>query len=875
MSTNSIPSNLSSAGTASASTKNASLFDGFVQDISYAFRQLRRSPGFAAVAILTLALGIGANTAIFTLVNTIMLTRLPVSHPEQLVLLHWMSHSKGPYVWNSSSSYGGCDMNDPGSGNSNCSFSYPNFVNFRANAHSFQSIAAYAGGVGVQVDMNGHATRANGQVVSGEFFTVLEVRPLYGRLLSPADDQSGAPPVIMLEFNYWQKQFGGDPAVVGHTVLMNGVSFNIVGVTSPEFFGISPGSRPNFWVPLHCTELLNKNRSDRWDARTIWLYLIARLKPGVQADQARAETEVLFRASLANTAAIVNAEPPAPDRPKKAVNADLGIAITSAERGLANLRRRFSTQLYLLMGVTGLVLLIACANIANLLLARAAARRKEIAVRLALGASRARLLRQLLTESMLLGFLGAAAGLLVSYWASRGIVFLLFRSSSPTLLALFRPDFQVFGFAAAVAAFAAILFGLIPAFTSTRVSPGATLKAAGGIAGGSGPRGEAGNRLGRILVAIEVAVALVLVIGAGLFLRTLIQLESLDPGFHTGHILTLSISTSAAKIPEDRVPALTQELNRRLAALPGVESVTWSGDLLLVGNLWTTSVKVQEHPELGNDMDTQAMSIGPGYFETMQIPLLAGRSITIADCRKDALRLWVNKAFADRYLKNINPLEVHINFNGEKPSDVMGVVGDTKYQSLRDEIRPTIFVPSPGGDIIFQLRTAGNPLALDGGIRKVFSDLAPNLPISNLQSLQEGIDNNLATENAMARLSTAFGLLALLLAAIGIYGVLAYSVSRRTSEIAIRMSLGAMPGNILGLVLGEGLLPAVLGAVAGLLGSWGLTRVVAEFLYGIKPLDPITFAGATFTLLLIAALACYIPARRAMRVQPMIALRYE
>ncbi len=873
MSTNPLASSHSSQDPP-ASTKTAGFLEGFAQDISYAFRQLRRSPGFAAVAVLTLALGIGANTAIFTLVNTIMLTRLPVGHPEQLVILHWMSHSKGPYVWNSSSSYGGCDMSDPGSGNSNCSFSYPDFVNFRSNAHSFQGVAAYGGGLGVQVDMNGHATRASGQYVSGDFFSVLEVRPVYGRILNSADDQPGAPPAVMLDFNYWQKQFHGDPNVVGGAVILNGVSFNIAGVAPPEFFGISPGSRPNIWVPLHDREVLGgKPQPGRWEARTIWLYLIGRLKPGVRADQARVETEVLYRGALASTLSAIKAGPPDPHPRKGAIDADLGIAITSAVRGLASLRSRYSTQLYLLMGVTGLVLLIACANIANLLLARAAARRKEIAVRLALGASRGRLLRQLLTESLLLGFIGAAAGLFVSYWASRGIVLILFRSSSPALFSMFRPDFKVFGFAAAVAAFAAILFGLIPALSSTRVSPGATLKAAGGIAGGSGSHSEGGNRLGRALVAVEVAVALVLVIGAGLFLRTLLRLENLDPGFHTAHILTFSIAPSAAKIPDEKAPALTQELNRRLAALPGVESVTWSGDLMLVGNLWTTSLKIQEHPDLG-EVDSQVMAAGPHFFETMQIPLLAGRGITLADCRKDAPLVWVNRTFADRYLKGLNPVGAHL-MRDKTPSEIIGVVGDTKFQSLRAEIRPAIFVPSEGGDINFQMRTAGNPMALDGAVRKVFSDLAPNLPISNMQSLQEGIDNNLATENAMARLSTGFGLLALILAAIGIYGVLAYSVSRRTSEIAIRMSLGAMPGNILGLVLREGLRPAILGAVAGLLGSWGLTRLVAEFLYGVKPLDAITFAGATLVLLIIAALACYIPARRAMRVEPMIALRYE
>jgi predicted permease len=370
-----------------------------------------------------------------------------------------------------------------------------------------------------------------------------------------------------------------------------------------------------------------------------------------------------------------------------------------------------------------------------------------------------------------------------------------------------------------------------------------------------------------------MAIALILVIGAGLFLRTLVHLETLDPGLHVDNVLTLSVSPSAARIPEERTPALTQELNRRLAALPGVEAVSWSGDLLLVGNLWTTGLKIQEHPELG-DVDTQALSIGPQFFETVQIPILAGRSITLADCRKDAPLVWVNRTFADRYLKNANPLGVHL-LQDKKQLEIVGVVGDTRFQSLRSEIRPAIFMPSAGGDVFFQVRTAGDPQALENAVRGVFSDVAPNLPIDNMQALRESINRNLATENAMARLSSGFGLLAMVLAAIGIYGVLAYSVARRTSEIAIRMSLGAMPGNILGLILGEGLRPAIIGAVAGLLGSWGLTRLVADFLYGVKPLDAITFAGATLALLLIAGLACYIPARRAMRVSPMTALHYE
>nr|HEV7953920.1 FtsX-like permease family protein [Candidatus Acidoferrales bacterium] len=414
-------------------------------------------------------------------------------------------------------------------------------------------------------------------------------------------------------------------------------------------------------------------------------------------------------------------------------------------------------------------------------------------------------------------------------------------------------------------------FGLIPALTSTRVSPGATLKAAGNSAGGAGS--ESRNRLGRTLVAVEMALALVLVIGAGLFLRTLITLESIDPGFRTDHLMTFSVSPTSAKIPEDKMPALGQELQRRLAALPGVESVTWSSYPLLSGSLSNTSVKIQEHPELA-ELETDIMNVGPRYFETLKIPLLAGRSITVEDCRKDFQAVWVNHAFVKKYLDGANAVGLHI-LQDDKSIEIMGVVGDVKYESVKAKFEPTIYPAMAGGDFFFQIRTTAKPESLQNAATKLVAEVAPNLPVQSMSTLQEGIDGDLSAENSMARLSTGFGFLALLLAAIGIYGVLAYSVARRTGEIAIRMSLGAMPGNILGLILKEGLRPTLIGAAVGLLAAWGLTRFVQKFLYEVKPLDAPTFAIATVVLLSIATLACVIPARRATRVDPMVALRND
>src|SRR5437016_1191420 len=604
----------------------------------------------------------------------------------------------------------------------------------------------------------------------------------------------------------------------------------------------------------------------------------------------------MFRASLTSEASAVAASTkPNPDHPNQAIDTDLGITFTSAERGLASLRLQYSTQLFVLMAAAGLVLLIACANIANLLLARAEARRKEIAVRLALGASRPRLLSQLLTESMLLAFLACAAGVLVSYWATRALVYVLFSPKAPAaFLATIRPNYVVLGFSAAVAVVAAILFGLVPALTSTRVPLGSTLK----IAGTNASPCEGRSRLGRTLVTLEMAVALVLVIGAGLFVRTLITLETLDPGFRTDHLLLFSSSPTAAKVPEERIPALGREIRSRLAALPGIESVTWSGFPLLYGGVSSTSVSLVEHPDLGNELETQILEIGPGYFETMKIPVLSGRSITLQDCRKDSLGIWINRAvlsgrsitlqdcrkdslgiwinraFANKYLKGAPAMGAHVKYE-EKTFEVMGIVGDVKYQSVKADFRPTVYIPMPSGDFSFQVRTAVNPQAMENRVRSAVAEIASTIAIQDVGTLQEGIDSTLSTENAMARLSAGLGFLALLLAAIGIYGVLAYSVTRRTSEIAIRMSLGAMPDNILRLILKEGLTLAFLGAVVGLLASWALTRLVQQFLYGVKALDPVTFSLATAILLVIAAVACVVPARRATRVDPVIGLRYE
>ncbi len=843
------------------------------QDLRYALRQMRRDPGFAAVAILTLALGIGANTAIFSLVNNIMLRTLPVPHPEQLILLNWTSKAQGFRAWSSYSTYSGCDTTDPGTGDTNCSFSYPVFDNFRKHAQSFENVAAYAGGASVHLDWNGKIVPAGAQVVSGEFFSTLDVNPMLGRVLTPADDQPGAEPVMVLQYNYWQKQFDGDPNVVGKTIGLNGAAFTIIGVTPPEFFGLQPGSRPMFWMPIHNRPLLGKMYALDFDAHSAWLYIFARTKPNVKLEQGRSDLVALFRSTLAEAASAGSGtDSQGPNAAPKGTPADMNIGVTSLAHGLAGLSE-YSAQLFVLMAVTGLVLLIACTNIANLLLSRGSARRHEIAVRVSVGAGRMRLVRQLMTESLLLAVTGGAAGLLISIWAGRVLGSLILSRAAEILQPDLLPDPVVFGFAAGIAALAAMAFGLGPAFATTRVAPGVALKS--DISTIHGRR-----RRGRTLVAVETAIALVLLIGAGLFVRTLMSIESINPGFRVDHLLNFSVAPDLMNVSDEKRSALVGDLRDRLAQIPGVESVTWANAVFLVGNISKTMVQLEGRDDPPS-VPVDVAAVGPHFFQTMGIPVLAGRDVDERDCIQRASTInpaindrsvWINRLMAERYFPNSNPLGTHLKGGAE----IVGVVGDFRYQSLRSDLAPTVFWPSRGGAYVnFELRSVQDPTALAAQIRAAVAVVMPNMLIEDMKTQQELVNDVLTPQRTMAQLSSSFGILAMIMAAVGVYGVLAYSVARRTREIAVRMSLGAMPGDILRLVVREGLAPAIAGACIGLLGAYGLTRLIENSLWGVKPVDALTFGVATVTLLVIAALACYFPARRAMRVEPMTALRYE
>ncbi|HXQ97680.1 MAG TPA: ABC transporter permease [Candidatus Limnocylindrales bacterium] len=850
--------------------RGTQFLDQLWQDIRFGLRLLRKNPGFTAVAILTLALGIGANTAIFSLLDAAILRPLPVPHASQLMLMKWTSQQKA--TWKEYEGSGSCEEDFDLSGLRGCAFSYAAFDEFRSRSQSLAGIAAISSDERVHVSLyvNAEHVPLSADYVSGDFFATMQVTPHLGRLLMKEDDRLGANPVAVISYNFWQQNFGSNPGAVGRFIYIEDTPFTVVGVAPGGFPGIDALHPANLWIPIHASALLK--RKTMWtnpDTPTPWLAVIARLKPHESLDRAQAELTQLYRAAMTDY----------PARPFP-VDATPGIILTDFSHGEpSGFRTRFSQPLFILMVIVGCVLLIACANIASLNLARGSARRGEIVVRFALGASRVRLLRQLLTESLLLAIGGAAAGLLLATWLARSLAAFVGSGLSTPVFLDVRLSPLVFAFTAVVATFAALLFGLMPAILASRVEPLSAMKVSGGV-GGHGLHSLRGSTLGkmplgRLLVTCQVAVALILAVGAGLFLRTLINLEFLDTGFDKGHVLVFSASlTSDTDSEGPQMTALNTALRARLLALPGVTSVSWANAVFLDGGYGTNRVEM-DHNGREEDLPVRWMAVGPGIFQTLGIKMLAGRDVEINDLRKDSDAVWINNSLAKLLFPGEDPVGKQVRLGELKT--VVGVVADTKYESMRGEMLPAIYntyaFDIPGYN--FLIRTAGDPGLLVPAVRNVFHELAPQETVHSVSTELQMMNQQLFYERLMARLSGAFGSLALLLTCIGVYGVLVYSVSRRTGEIAIRMALGAMPWDILRLVVGEGLRPVVVGGVLGLFGAYALTHLVAQFLFGIRPLDPLTFIVASLLLLTVAAVACWIPARRATRVDPMTALRHE
>jgi macrolide transport system ATP-binding/permease protein len=885
--------------------------ENLLQDIRYGLRMLRKSPGFTTVAVAALALGIGANTAIFSLIDAALLRSLPVRDPQHLVLLTWHAHHSPGFE--DYSSFGDCHLRVGDQSNpSGCSFSYPMFKQMRAQANVFTDVTAFAGAGQLNLSGNGPATIVRGQLVSGEFFGTLGVRAAAGRMIRPEDDEPSAGPVAVLGYGYWQSAFGGDASVVGRTIRLNNVAFTIVGVAPPQFPGITPGNAYDLWIPLSEYQALRVDWGGKPDnPANWWLVILGRLRPGTSLAQAQAAVNVVFQNEVLHGA-----------KPLAKAADDPSIVLTPAQQGLNGESSHLELPLYFVMLTVGIVLLIACANVAGLMLARSAARRREMAVRLALGAARRRLARQLLTESVLLSLLGGAFGCYVAYGGVRLITVLVSSAMERPFPFIVTPDWRVLLFTAAVSILTGILFGIFPAIRSTRVDLTPALKNGPGDSGAAS--GHRWLSLGNALVVAQVALAVVVLAGAGLLVRTLQNLESVKPGFDTNNVLLFGVDPTLLDYKAPQVQNLYRELRTRLSAVPGVISAGYSSRALLSGSLWTSSVRIEGSAEKsGSDVDM--LAVGPGFFDTMRIPMLVGHRLDSADFaeaaeaagsreKSDAVNsaaakqgtssksasrqsaaapppvpVLVNHAFAHLYLANRNPVGVLV-FRGEHPGasgntaaatpqspqwQIVGVVGDTKYNSLRREIHPTMYVPLVSGDAHFELRTAANPVSLIPAVREAVARVDGNLPLFDVKTQTTQIRQLLFEEQLVSRLSSFFGLLALVLACLGLYGLLSYEVGRRTREIGIRMALGAEERDVHRLVVGRGIALTLAGATLGLAAAFGVTRFLESLLYGVHPIDPVTFTVVAVLLLLVALAACYVPARRATRVDPMTVLRFE
>jgi predicted permease len=836
------------------------------QDLRYGVRMLLKSKAFTAVALLSLALGIGANTAIFSLINALMLRMLPVKGAHELVLFKVV----GPGV--------------PTGANYNSN--YPLYEMFRDRNQSFAGVIAGAsvGRARFVVNEPGAGVESvQQQRVSANLFSVLGVNPVIGRTLIEADDNpANAQPAAVISYDFWQRRFGLDPNVVGRQVTVNNTPLTIVGVTPPGFFGFEVGSRPELWWPIKAISDPNLRRTSSW-----WIRVIGRLRPGVSVAQAQAEMDAIFRQQIeAEAAGSTNWTVI-----QRRNHFERNLRLEAGGVGYTRLRQQFRQPLFILMATVALVLLIACVNVANLLLARAATRRKEIAVRLALGAGRFRLLRQLLTESVLLAVLGGAAGLLFARWCLSALITYLPQQSQTALDV--APDARVLAFTLAVSVLTGLLFGLAPAWQATRLNLTASLKDQTGAGAG-----RSRLALNKLLVVTQVALSLFLLIGAGLFARSLRNLRTLDVGFNYENIVQFSLDTGSGYNAQQRSD-LYKRVLARLEALPGAQSATLLYFSLLSGGGVGLTVTVPGYtPAPDENMECNVMAVGPRFFETMKMPILAGRDFGPQDERPPAppnsqptasgpqslatappLSVIINQAMARYFFGNENPVGKRFNLKGNgQPYEIIGVTKDAKYLNLREQPPRTYYpyyfqLPERGG-MTFQLRTSSGAVDYAATIGRLVHELDPQVQVVGLQMMSDVVNQSLVQERFIAQTGSAFSLFALLLACVGLYGVMSYAVARRTGEIGIRMALGAEARDVIRLVMREVLLLVALGAGLGLTAALATTRLVATLLFGLAPNDPLTVTLATL-LLLVAALAGYLPARRAARVDPLVALRYE
>ncbi|MGH9621288.1 MAG: ADOP family duplicated permease [Bryobacteraceae bacterium] len=838
----------------------------FGQDLRYGWRTWRKNPLFVAMAVLSLALGIGANTAIFSVMDAVMLRALPVRSSDQLVILNWRAKGHPAGIQN----LDGSRYPEPGGGTASPVFPWPAYKLLRDHNDVFSSLFAFKNDGRLSLIVHGHAEVGDVEFVSGNFFNGLGIVPAAGRLIDKNDSHAGFSQVAVLSYSYWRGRFDGNPAVIGQTIRINNIPFTVAGVASTGFFGVRPGSAPAVYIPIANRSSVSRRFARGHDAMFIdphsyWVEMMGRLRPGATLRQAQVELAARFHEFELDSA--TNA--------KERANLP-ALWLEEGGSGIDALRRHFSKPLFVLMAMVAFILAIACANIANLLLARATARRREMAVRLSLGASRLRVARQLLTESLMLAVPGGILGLGVAASGTDFLVWLL-SAGHPGLTLHAGLDWRILGFTIAVALATGILFGLAPALQATRVDLTPALKES---------RASAPRRRGRLiglgqaLVITQIAFSLLLVLGAAIFVHTLANLHSVALGFNQQKLLTFALDPSQAGYKGGDLRAFYTRMAQHFRTIPGVRAVTMTG-IPLVSN-WDnrTRVTLSGTPKRKGSGDrTSVISVGPTFFETMQLPLALGRAIDSRDVEDAPRAAVVNEVFVKKLFPNQDPIGRSVTINSSKVR-IVGVAKNARYSSLKHAIPPVTYLAylqktRPPGEMFFELRTAGNPLALAQTVRKVVHKYASSIPVTNLMTETQRIDSTITEQRVFANLCTAFAFLALAIACIGLYGAMAYEVSRRTNEIGIRMALGAERRRIVWMVLREVLALAAAGLAVGYVCAWFTLPVVKSFVFGMKPTDPATTISAIGILVAAVLLAGYVPALRASRIDPVAALRHE
>jgi predicted permease len=829
------------------------------QDFGYAARVLRRTPAVSLVVILTLALGIGANTAIFSLVNAVLLRKLDVRSPDELVVLGDPARVGSM----------GFDSNPRAD-----LYSYATYQRLATESSLVSGLAATgrADRLDLRVDgIQGNGEQPRGRMVSGNYFTVLGVSPFLGRMLNGGeDDARGGAPVVVISHGYWLRRFAGDSSVVGRDVLLNDARFTIVGVAAESFAGEIVGVRTDLWIPVAMHGVLWPSRQILDDSQAYWLQLIGRLQPGVTIDQARERFTATVRGILAEQATI-------PELVEQA--RELDVPVASAARGLSRVRSTYRAPLLILMAGVGLLLLIICANVANILMARAVARMREMSVRLAIGAGRGRLVRQLLTESLLLALLGAGAGLLLSSWMTRYLLVVAADGGAPLPLHT-GVGAPALVFTSLIGLFAVVLFGMMPALRASRADVASAMRASGKslTASGMGQR----NPLGRMLIAAQVALSVVLIVGASLLVRSLQHLQNSDTGLDRDRLLIVDVDAAARRYEGERLLNLAAELRSRIGLVPGVRAVSYNENGIFIGTESATNLGVPGfETQQRSDSVAYYDQVGPGFVEAAGGRLLYGRDFSERDREGTANVILINESFSRHYFGNVSPVGRSIRIGDSASAEIVGVIADMKDHSLAGAARRRFYMSyhqQPQGPVALLrlvVRATANPAALAPAVRTAIAAVGADLPIREALPLTRLMRDSISQERLMARLATVFGVAALLLAAVGLYGVMSYAVSRRSGEIGLRVALGAQRGTVISMVLRDALLLVGIGIAVGIPLTLGASRIIRSQLHGVEPTDPVAFGLALAVLAVGAVMAAPVPALRASRVAPVIALRAD